>query len=202
MTSTQNTQATKRNFQIGDLVECMSSQFNYIDKKSCHVVLNTREGYYGTQEIELQTLVGLYFWYPSENFELVQSKKQEEPTEFDMRSTPWFIRVKDEEEFEIAKKFVKSKGFFFSYTEDYQACTVITNRSQHGEELLAGKQAVIRTPFVEGKKEIKLHFKTKKVLDYVQYPEVQSEDPDQLEIQKIEDEMRKLADRLKAIKKN
>lgn len=203
MHTTQNTQTTKRNFKIGDIVRCTSQSYTYIFEWAQYVVSEVEEGYHGTN-IRLTDWSGLMLdcWYPSEDFELIEQKKEEKSTEFDILNTPWFIRVKDEEEFEIAKEFLKSIGFFFSYGVQYEAGTVIANRSATGEVLPFGKQALIRTPFTKGKKEIKLNFKTEKVLDYVQYPKVQYEDPDQAEIQKIEDEMRKLADRLNAIKKN
>lgn len=140
------------------------------------------------------SIVGDPILYSSDRFDLVKP-------EFDMKNQPWFIRVNNEEEFGVVADFLEAKGFRFyekKYTKNTQA---IGNTDLAGNIERDSKVSRLMTSEIEkvihyGGKEIKLNFKT--TIDSVEYPEVKS--AQQVEIEQIETEMRKLADRLNSLK--
>lgn len=172
-------------FKVGDIVKCTSGYHCFIEVGQTYTIAKIVE-----DDVFLENKEYPYF---HGYFELAKPV-------FDMVNEPWFICVSNQSEFELAKEFIKSKGFQFGYGEDYNGNNVITNRDSLGNTLFKGINYVMRSCFGEsektGSKEIKLNFKT--TIDSVEYPEVKS--AQQVEIEQIETEMRKLADRLKEIK--
>lgn len=178
-------------FKVNDVVKCEWGYFSRIDIGETYKVRAVSS----TGGSILITTASGDLWYDIKYFKLVSS-------EFDMVNNPWFIRVSNQKEYELAKEFVKSKGFKFSFGEDYtDSSKTITNRDDLNKVLCKGLEYVIRSErvfFDKDRYEIKLNFKT--TIDSIEYPEVKS--AEELEIEQIETEMRKLADRLNKIKGN
>lgn len=175
-------------FKVGDKVRCVSGYHSYIcvgetytvsKVEKCNLILKDKEHPY-------------HYSY----FEPVKP-------EFDMKRNPWFIRVNNKEEFDLVADFLEAKGFSF-YEKQYIASTkAIGNtdlacnieRDSRVSRLMTSE---IENVIHHGAKEIKINFKKSISIDNIDYPDVKS--AQDVEIEKIETEMRKLADRLNKLK--
>ena len=172
-------------FKKGDTVRCIRGTVDteYLVQGKDYIVDSFDES---SNTLVVQRLPN--DWH-ADRFELVTP-------EFCMKTQPWFIRVNGHQEWKLAVEFARSKGidFFSGHASYYGSITLITNVDTWGtipRYLMHGYQCGT-------KNEIKLSYK--KVIDKVEYPVVKS--VQELEIEKIEDEMRKLADRLSKLKGN
>lgn len=117
------------------------------------------------------------------DIELVKEGKEEMQFDmkgFDLKTTPWFIRVANEQEFNAARDWVESLGFKFEYGNKYERGIVaISNYLNSRGEV----EPIIHRNRVEDDQseyhEIKLNFKT--VIDSITFPEVKTEQQKQIE---------------------
>lgn len=103
-------------------------------------------------------------------------KEEKEEMQFDMHSHPWYIRVANEQEYNAARDWVKSKGFDFIYSDSYYlGCAGICHDSKDDDRVYR----LDEQEDVDSHSEIKLTFKT--VIDSVTFPEVKTEQQKQIE---------------------
>lgn len=113
-----------------------------------------------------------------QNFKLVKEEKKE--MQFDMHSKPWFIRVNNEQEYDAAVNWVKSKGLDFKYNGGYfKGLAAISNYLELDGSI---DDSIYRCDIGDDLSkyhEIKFTFKT--VIDSVTFPEVKTEQQKQIE---------------------
>lgn len=186
-----------QDFKVGDIVECIDhgNSLYLVKGKLYTVVKNPSWLKDDTVYINVAMTINGRNYQQAYNKNLFKLIKKE----FDMFNEGWAIRYSDEEEFELVKKFVKHKGFKFAFGEDhYPEVGYITNRTNKGELVTSGSNNdVMRVSAKEDRQEIVLNYKVTKEIDSVNYPE---KTPEEVEVEKIEAEMRKLADRLSELK--
>lgn len=177
-------------FKKGDIVRCVRpiSSTNYLVLGKNYTV----EAFLSS--IDMVVVQGLPYQWNACRFELVKR-------EFCIKTDPWFIRINNEEEFNVAKQFLNNKGLAFSP----RGGSLCYNKSFKYLCLYEVGSTFTQTNVVvfgdNGEKEIKLTFKNTIELDKIEYPEVELPKSErQVEIKKIEEEMRKLADRLNKLK--
>lgn len=178
-------------FKINDIVKCEWGYHSRIDIGKTYKVkeVSSMGG-----SILIETPSGDH-WYNVKYFKPTNPK-------FDMKNQPWFIRVNNEEEFGVVADFLEAKGFSF-YKKEYKSYVKAISNAD-----LAGKidnnkvsrliESEVTKAIELGCFEIKFKFKTSITIDSIEYPEVKS--AQQVEIEQIETEMRKLADRLNKLK--
>lgn len=140
-----------------------------------------------------------------QNWRFERFQKAKEPDSgFDYLKTPWFIRINTETEFNLVVGFFKSKGFVFRNFQVYERFVVgLTNCSVYGSVIRVGDLPLARLSnqellLLEKEQvhEIKIQFETS--IKSVIYPKIISEKDS--EIQKIQEEMKKLSNRLETLK--
>lgn len=155
-------------FKIGDRVVCVDdsgyTEF-YVVNGAIYTVVDKWWDECESDEVSIRDVTE----YPND-FKL---HKEEPVKQFDMKTQPWFIRVNNEQEFNLAKEWAISCGIEYN---DYGVspenviaiCTANKYPAQeHFYYLVAGE-----TPN-KNAKEIKLKFKT--IIDSVEWPVVESE---------------------------
>lgn len=180
-------------FKIGDKVKCIDSvgSLGCLTQGKIYTVSNADDKLLKLKELKD---VKDDAWSHS-RFELVKPA-----VKFDMNKESWFIRVNNETEYKLALQFCKEKGFTYYHGANVcykdQEIKFLTNTDSNGfvsASLMHGRRSPKE---VLKRKEIKLNFETK--ICSVDYPEVKSEKD--IEIEMIEKEMLKLAERVKQLK--
>lgn len=113
-------------------------------------------------------------WY-AYHFEIV---KEKEEMQFDMKKSPWFIRVNNKEEFEAAKEWVDSQGIVWTdwvkdkgfNSEIGGLCSNLHNLDNY---YWLSHEETESSESLYGREEIKITFKT--IIDSVEYPTIETE---------------------------
>jgi hypothetical protein len=156
-----------KTFKIGDTVRCVRSQT--VD----HMVIDV--GYGGTithvspcGSIAVDNLLSFGSTICSPDaFQLVEKA----PT-FNLKTSPWFIRVNNEEEFNIINEWLEinfGARLLSSYGKHIE---YLTNTYLHGD---LTHRVMWSTHTSKGTKEIKITFETKTTIESVEYPETRTQ---------------------------
>lgn len=115
---------------------------------------------------------------------------------FDMKTQPWFIRINNEEEWDLAQQWLK-ENFGKACAATYSPCYsyFLTNKDDTGyigdHPMHGRKESLAETK----RYEIKLTYKT--VIDSVIYPEVETEQ--QKKIKELKETIRKAQEQIDAL---
>lgn len=114
---------------------------------------------------------------------LVKEEKEEMQFDmkgFDLKTNPWFIRVNNEQEYNAARDWVKSRGLDFKYSGDYfKGLAAISNHLYSDGRIDDYIYRCDVEDDLSEYQEIKVTFKT--VVDSVTLPEVKTEQQKQIE---------------------
>lgn len=170
-------------FKKGDkvkIVSCEKSTYWYADKIGKVFEVEGVSPWLGPYIYENlnQKRIDLKSYLVEGDIEFVKEEKEE--MQFDMKKEPWYIRVANEQEFNAACDWVKSKGLDFKYSGNYfKGLTAISNYMASDGSIYEYIHRRDVEDDLSEYKEIKLTFKT--VIDSVTFPEVKTEQQKQIE---------------------
>lgn len=158
-----------RTFKIGDTVRRICGDYNSMRVGDTSVVM----GFSSFNDLKLKDFEGNHSY---DYFELVK----EAPT-FNLKTSPWFIRVNNKEEFNTINEWLEVNFGARLLSVYSKYLNYLTNTEANG---FVVNRVMWSTEKSKGTKEIKLSIKTKTTIDSVEYPEVKTQQ--EVDIEELE----------------
>lgn len=176
--------------------------FKVGDKVRCKYCANSKLLYDGIYEVEDASdfdikISGIPGWWMKLRFEVAEEeiymKEQQINVKEWLQTNAWFIRINNEEQFDLVQKWLK-ENYGYKCIVSYQPyMKYLTNTEREGK---VHKEWVMHGSSNPTGDEIKFSFRT--VVDKVEFPEVKTEKQKKLE--ELEESARKIAEQIAHLK--
>lgn len=157
-----------KKFNIGDTVRLIGdySSHGFTVGETCKIVGINSYNY------SVENDKGVEWYVLAEDMEPCENKKMQQ---FDMKKHPWFIRIENEDQYNLAEEWLKEHYGDSCGVRYLHSLKVLTNTLTTGEVcsyiMWGADDSCDADPYYE----IKLNFKTSIIIDSAEFPEIETE---------------------------